>query len=68
MKGTKRQFTRSEVIEGGRYLGFYERPNGSTEQRWEMGGVIFSEVCDATGHRSAWNCLGKASRVAKYGL
>lgn len=68
MKSGKRQHTREEVIESGEYLGFRELPNGYTEQRWQMDGVVFSEVCDASGKRACWSCVGKASRVAKYGL
>lgn len=68
MKNSKRQFTREEVIKNGDYLGFRETPCGGTEQRWQMGGVVFSEICDANGHRSSWFCLGKASKVAKHNL
>ena len=64
----KKQPSRGEVIENGSYIGFIERGNGKTEQRWELNGIVFSELCDQYGTRRVWQCLGKKSRVAKYGL
>lgn len=60
---SKHQPTRNEVVGRGEYLGFKEFANGVTEQRWNLGGIVFSEICDAKGRRASWRCLGKASRA-----
>lgn len=52
----KKQFTKAEVKQGGEYLGFIERPNGTINQYWELGGIVFCEA------GSKWLCAGKASK------
>ena len=61
-------FTRAEVRENGEYIGFRELPNGGTEQFFELGGVVFSEVCDENNLFHSWYCVGKKSKAVRYGI
>ncbi len=61
-------FTRAEVRERGEYIGWRELPNGGTIQFFELGGIVFSEVCDENGRFHSWNCVGKKSKAVRYGI
>ena len=64
----RRGFTRAEVRENGEYIGFRELPNGGTEQFFELGGIVFSEVCDKNNFFRYWYCVGKKSKAVRYGI
>lgn len=55
----KKQPTRDEVVEHGKYLGAVVYESGATEQRWEINCIVFAETCNAAGCKTSWRCVGK---------
>ncbi len=59
-KRLKKQPTKAEVKQRGKYLGFTELANGIVNQYWELDGIVFCEASSETS--SKWFCDGKASK------